>query len=70
VMTMANSLRQVRSARNRVPHRTGWGTCGSLQKVGKQDTLLGSLYESAFALITIARPTATTILLIVLNFFR
>ena len=68
--TVEDSLKPVRPARNRAPHRTGWGTCGSLQNVGKQDTLLGSLYESAFALIAIARPTAITILLIIWNFFR
>lgn len=68
--TLANSLRQMQSARNRVPHRTGWGTCGSLQNVAKQDTLLGSLYESVFALIAMTRRTAPTILLIAWNFFR
>ncbi len=68
--TVANSLRQMPSAKNRVPHQTGWGTCGSLQNVAKQNTLLGSLYESALALIAMTRQTAPTILFVVWSFFR
>ena len=52
---LANSLKRIWAAKSRVPHRTGWGTCGSLAET----SLAGSFYQSAPA-----------VLVIVLNLFR
>ena len=67
---LANSLRRMRSAKNRVPHRTRWGICGFLQDTSGQANLLGSIYESALAFTDMTRRTAPTILFIVWNIFR
>ena len=67
---LAHSLKRIWSAKNRVPHQTGWGTCGSLQNVTKENSLVGSVYEGVLALTEVARQTAPTILLIVWNIFR
>ena len=69
-MTLANALTHVRSAKNRVPHRTRWGTSGSLTHAIEHLTLWGVIYESVLALAQITRRTAPTVLLIVWNIFR
>jgi hypothetical protein len=58
---LANSLKRIWVATGRLPHLTGWGTCGSLA---------GSLFESALALKAVARQSAPTVLVIILNIFR
>ena len=58
---LANSLRRIWSAKGRVPHLTGWGTCASLA---------AWLYEDALALKAAARQSAPTVLVIVLSIFR
>ena len=58
---LANSLKRIWAATGRVPHQTGWGTCGSLA---------GWLLESALALKAVARQSAPMILVIILNIFR
>lgn len=63
---LANSLKRIWSAKNRVPHLTGWGNCGSLTRT----TLAGSVYEYAVALTEAARRSVPTVLVIVLNLFR
>lgn len=65
---LANSLKRIWSAKSRVPHQTGWGTRGSLAREGT--TLAGSVYESVLALTEIARHSAPTVVVIVLNIFR
>jgi hypothetical protein len=67
---LAHSLKRIWSAKNRVPHLTGWGTCGSPEKVIEGNTLVSSAYEDLLALRELARQTAPTILLIVWNIFR
>ena len=66
---LVNSFRRIRSAENRVPHQTRWGTCGSLQ-AARQGTLLGALWEYLLALQAITRQSAPTVLLIVWNILR
>jgi hypothetical protein len=67
---LAHSLKRIWSAKNRVPHQTGWGTCGSLESVIEGNTLVSSAYEYLLAFTELARRTAPTILLIVWNVFR
>ena len=67
---LAHSLKRIWSAKNRVPHLTGWGTCGSLENVTEETSLVGSVYEGVLALTGLARQTAPTIFLIVWNIFR
>ena len=66
---LVNSLKRIWYARNRRPHRTGWGPRGS-QKNITNTTLIGSVYESFLALTGVARQTAPTILVVVWNIFR
>jgi len=67
---VAHSLKRIWSAKNRVPHLTGWGRRGSLCNDHKETTLVGTAYESVIALAEAARQTAPTILLIVWNVLR
>jgi hypothetical protein len=67
---LAHSLKRIWSAKNRVPHLTGWGKCGSPENVTEETSLAGSAYEGVLALTELARQSAPTILLIVLNIFR
>jgi hypothetical protein len=60
---LADSLMRIWFAKSRVPHLTGWGTNGST-------TLAGSMYESVLVLTGVARRSAPTVLVIVLNLFR
>ena len=67
---LAHSLKRIWSAKNRVPHLTGWGIRGSLWNENKETALIGSAYESVLALTEAARQTAPTILLLVWNVLR
>jgi hypothetical protein len=67
---LAHSLERIWSAKNRVPHLTGWGTRGSLWSESKGTTLIGSAYEGVLAVSEAARQSAPTILLIVWNILR
>ena len=68
---LANSLKRIWSAKSRVPHLTGWGTYGSqLSSANRTTTLAGSVYEGVLALSEVARRSAPTVLVIVLNIFR
>jgi len=67
---LAHSLMRIWSAKNRVPHLTGWGMRGSLWNENNETTLVGSAYESVLTLSEAARQTAPTILLIVWNILR
>jgi len=67
---LAHSLKRIWSAKNRVPHLTGWGTCGSLENVIKGNALVSSAYEDLLVLTELARRTAPTILPIIWNIFR
>ena len=63
---LADSLKRIWSAKSRVPHLTGWGTDGPLAAT----TPLGSAYERVLALAALARQSAPTVVVIVLNIFR
>jgi hypothetical protein len=68
---LAASLKRMWSAKSRVPHLTGWGTCGSLPNTASRNTTLaGSVYDGVLALSDMARQSAPTVLVIVLNLFR
>ncbi len=67
---LVESFRRMRSAENRVPHQTRWGTGGSLHSSIQQGTLLGFICETLLALRDISRQTAPTVLLIVWNILR
>jgi hypothetical protein len=63
---LANSLKRIWSATGHVPHLTGWGTHGSLPA----RRLLGRGYQSIVSLTGLARQSAPSLLVIVLNIFR
>ena len=67
---LAHSLKRIWSAKNRVPHLTGWGTRGSLPNMHEQTSLVGLAYDGVLALNELARQNAPTILPIVWNIFR
>jgi hypothetical protein len=67
---LAHSLKRIWSAKNRVPHLTGWGRRGSLCNENHETTLVGSAYEGVLALSEAARQSAPTFLLIVWNILR
>jgi hypothetical protein len=67
---LAHSLKGIWSAKNRVPHLTGWGTSGSQPNMHEQTSLVGLAYDGVLALNELARQTAPTILPIVWNIFR
>jgi hypothetical protein len=63
---LASSLKRIWSAKGRVPHLTGRGTRGSSTKT----TAFGSAYEGVLSLIELARHSAPSVVVIVLNIFR
>jgi hypothetical protein len=65
---LANSLKRIWSARNRVLDLTGSGTSGFFSK--NETTLAGWAHEHALALIGLARRTAPTVIVIACNLFR
>jgi len=67
---LANSLKRIWAATSRVPHLTGWGTCGTVQSSTPRITLAGSIYESVLALVELGRHNAPTVVIIALNIFR
>ena len=67
---LANSLRRIWSAQNRVPHQTRWGTCGSFANPKSQITLAGLVYDSISRVFDWTRQAAPTIIFVVLNIFR
>ncbi len=67
---LANSLRRIWSAKNRVPHLTGWGTPGSLSTAAKEAFIVSSAYALALELPKVTRQIAPTISLFVWNIFR
>jgi hypothetical protein len=66
---LAKSLKRVWSAKNRVPHLTGWGTSGS-RKASKGETLACWAYERAVDLLGVFRRTAPTFIVVACSFFR
>ena len=66
---LANSLKRIWSAKNRVPHLTWWGTSGSIE-VSASTTKVYSAYVTVRELVALARRTAPTIFVIAYNIFR
>jgi hypothetical protein len=67
--TLANSLRRIGSAKNRIPHLTGWGIPGS-QGVALQEAALARVRDVLLEFNAVLKRTAPTIVPFVLNVFR
>jgi hypothetical protein len=67
---LAHSLKRIWSAKNRVPHQTGWGRRGSQPNMHEQTSLVGLAYDGVLVLNELVRQTTPTILLIVWSIFR
>ncbi len=67
--TLANSLRRIGSAKNRIPHLTGWGIPGS-QGAAPQETALARVHDVLLEITAALKRAAPTIVLFVLNIFR
>jgi hypothetical protein len=67
---LAHSLMRIWSAKNRVPHLTGWGTSGSLLTAAEKATLVRRAHQAVLKLIEVARRTAPTVFVIAYNIFR
>ena len=65
---LANSLKRIWSAKNRVPDLTGSGTSGFIPK--DKTTLADWAYESALELVRLGWRTAPTVIVIACNLFR
>lgn len=67
---LANSLRRVWSAKNRVPHLTGWGTAGSRKAAKDAATLFKWAHDRFLELIEAAQRNVPTAIAIAWNIFR
>ena len=67
--TLANSLRRIWSAKNRVPRLTGWGISGGYATAAERTPFLWA-EERLLHLVDLFRRTAPTIVLVALNIFR
>lgn len=67
---LVDSLRRIWAAKSRVPHQTGWGTCGSLNSTAKENILATEMYKTAVVLTDLARLCAPNLILILWNIFR
>ena len=65
---LANSLKRIWSARNRVPDLTGSGTSGFFSK--NETNLACWAKDRVLELIGLARRTAPTVIVIACNLFR
>lgn len=65
---LANSLRRIWSATNRVPRLTGWGISGSA--VLSETVLVVRARETLREIIALAHQTAPTLIVVMLNIFR
>ncbi|GEM_PF-6793087 len=67
--TLANSLRRIGSAKNRIPHLTGWGIPGSHDLAPRQPAF-ARMRDVLLEISAIIMRTAPTIVLFALNIFR
>ena len=67
---LANSLKRIWSAKNRVPHLTGWGTSGSHNAAGDEMTLVSWVHERVLELIEAVQRNAPIAIAVTLNIFR
>jgi len=61
VTTLANSLMRIWSAKNRVPHLTGWGTTGSRTTW---------MHEQALGFIEVVQRNLPAAIILALNILR
>ena len=61
---LANSLKRVWSAKNRVPHLTGWGTSGSRQAAQEW------AHERVVEVMEAVQRNVPTAIILALNIFR
>lgn len=65
---LANSLRRISAAKNRVPRLTGWGSSGP---AAFNETALGVwAHERLRDLVAVVHRTAPTLIVVLLNIFR
>ena len=65
---LANSLRRISAATNRVPRLTGWGKSGAA--VLNETALVVWARERLRDLFAVAHRTAPTVIVVVLNIWR
>jgi hypothetical protein len=66
---LANSLRRIWSAKNRVPRLTGWGASGF--RIAADETTLDCWARARLRdLVVAALRTAPTVIVVALNIFR
>lgn len=68
--TLANSLLRIWSAKDRVPHLTGWGRSRSQESALNKTDLSHWVGEGLLELVAIAQRTAPTVVVVALNIFR
>ena len=67
---LANSLKRIWSAENRVPHLTGWGTSGSRTAGNDGMTLICWAHERVLELMEAAQRNVPMVIAVTLNIFR
>ncbi len=70
VTALANSLKRIWSAKNRVPHLTGWGTFGSRKTPKDETTLACWAHERVLELVEVFQRNAPTFIVVACNLFR
>jgi hypothetical protein len=65
---LANSLRRISAANNRVPRLTGWGFSGPV--VLSETVLVVWARETLRDVVALAHQTAPTLIVVLLNIFR
>jgi hypothetical protein len=67
---LASSLKRIWSAKDWVPHRTGWGTSGLQQEAMVETTVAGRTFEKLLEFVELAQRTAPTVIVVALRLFR
>jgi hypothetical protein len=67
---LANSFERIWRAKNRLPHRTWWGTPGSRKSPAVGRKLVSSLYDRVFQLREFTQRTTPIVIAIALNILR
>jgi hypothetical protein len=67
---LANSLRRIWSAKNRVLRLTGWGTSGSRETAADDKSLVRWARARLRDLVAAAQRNAPTVIVVTLNIFR
>ena len=67
---LANSLKRIWSAKNPVPHLTGWGTFGSRKTPKDETTLACWAHERVLELVEVFQRNAPTLIVVACKLFR